>query len=110
MKLTISTLVVAILSGLLMLSPAGAWAQSVEAPATVAASSPASAPAKTPCDALAADKKLSGAARASFLKKCNDDASNEMRAACDLKAGEQKLSGTANRDYVKRCIADGKKL
>lgn len=99
------------IGSLLLLSLAGARAQSVEAPASVAASSPASAPAvKTPCDALAADKKLTGAARASFLKKCNDDASTEMRAACDAKAGGQKLSGTARRDFIKRCIADGKRL
>jgi hypothetical protein len=99
------------IASLLWLGSAGVAAQSVEAPASVAASSPAaSAPAKTPCDALAADKKLTGAARASFLKKCDDDASNELRAACDTKAAEQKLSATAKRDFVKRCIADGKRL
>jgi hypothetical protein len=98
------------IASLLLLSLAGARAQSVEAPASVAASSPASAPVKTPCDALAADKKLTGAARASFLKKCNDDASSEMRAACDAKAGEQKLSGIAKRDFTKRCMADGRQL
>lgn len=86
-----------------------ALAQSVEAPAVVA-SSPASAPAKSPCDALAADKKLTGAARDSFLRKCNDDASNEIRAACDTKAGDQKLSGDAKRDYVKRCMGEGRRM
>ena len=103
MKRTILTLV-----AMAWLVAVGASAQSVEAP--VAVSGPASAPAKSPCDALAADKKLTGAARDSFLKKCNDDASSEIRAACDAKAADQKLNGEAKRDYVKRCMGDGRRM
>jgi len=80
-------------------------AQSPAAPA--AAASPA---AKTPCDALAADKKLSGTARARFLKQCNDNAASEAKAACDAKAVEKKLSGTAKTDFTKQCLADTAKI
>ena len=38
------------------------------------------------CEATAAEKKLSGAAKTSFLKKCNATPKTE----CDLKAGEKR--------------------
>jgi len=55
------------------------------------------------CDAKAAEKKLAGAAKASFLKKCNRDSSV---AACDTKAVEKKLAGAAKNSFIKKCETD----
>ena len=54
------------------------------------------------CEATAAEKKLSGAAKNSFLKKCNATPKTE----CDLKAGEKKLAGAAKNSFLKKCKAD----
>lgn len=70
----------------------------------------ASAPMGGSCDAQAADKKLAGAAKTSFLKKCNKDsmAANPAAQACDMKAAEKKLAGAAKNSFVKKCVADAK--
>ena len=62
------------------------------------------------CDAQAAEKKLAGAAKNSFLKKCNKDtmAANPAAKACDAKAAEKKLAGAAKNSFVKKCVADAK--
>ena len=59
------------------------------------------------CTARAAEKKLAGAALASFMKKCEEDAA----AACDAASKSKKLSGAALESHMKKCIADavGKK-
>ena len=54
------------------------------------------------CEAMAAEKKLSGAAKNSFLKKCNAAPKTE----CDMKAGEKKLAGAAKNSFMKKCKAD----
>ena len=54
------------------------------------------------CEATAAEKKLSGAAKNSFLKKCNAAPKTE----CDMKAGEKKLAGAAKNSFLKKCKAD----
>lgn len=54
------------------------------------------------CNAAAAEKKLAGAAKTSFLKKCEKDAS----ATCDLAAGEKKLAGAAKASFTKKCVKD----
>lgn len=59
------------------------------------------APALT-CTASAAEKKLAGAAKSSFMKKCEDEAA----AACELVATEKKLAGAAKTGNVKKCIKD----
>jgi hypothetical protein len=56
------------------------------------------------CAAMAAEKKLAGAAKNSFVKKCESDAT----AACDAKAAEKKLSGAAKTSFTKKCVADAK--
>ena len=79
-----------------------------EAPmAAAGASAPA---AMSSCDAKAAEKKLAGAAKTSFVKKCNKDtmAANPAAAACDTKAAEKKLAGAAKNSFVKKCVADAK--
>lgn len=63
------------------------------------------------CDAKAAEKKLAGAAKTSFLKKCNADAgtaaSDPKTAACEKSAADKKLHGAAKNSHVKKCMADG---
>lgn len=54
------------------------------------------------CHTTAAEKKLAGAAKASFLKKCEKDA----QAACELSAAEKKLAGAARTSHLKKCVAD----
>ena len=54
------------------------------------------------CAAQAADKKLAGAAKTSFLKKCAKDA----EAVCDTQAGDKKLAGAAKTSFTKKCVKD----
>jgi len=54
------------------------------------------------CAASATDKKLAGAAKNSFMKKCEKDA----QARCDDAAKEKKLSGAAKNSFTKKCVAD----
>ena len=54
------------------------------------------------CNATAAEKKLAGAARNSFIKKCEKDA----QASCEAQAGEKKLAGAAKNSFVKKCVKD----
>lgn len=54
------------------------------------------------CQQMAAEKKLSGAAQASFVKKCEKDA----RARCDAAAAKQKLSGAARNSSVMKCVQE----
>ena len=59
------------------------------------------APAST-CNAAAQEKKLAGAAKNSFLKKCEKDATEK----CEAAATERKLAGAAKNSNVKKCVAD----
>ena len=61
-----------------------------------------SAMASTSCNAQAAEKKLAGAAKTSFLKKCETDATTQ----CEAAAAEKKLAGAAKTSFTKKCIAD----
>ena len=54
------------------------------------------------CNATAAEKKLAGAAKASFMKKCQADA----RAACTQQATDKKLAGAAKASFEKKCVKD----
>ncbi len=61
------------------------------------------------CDAQASAKKLAGAAKTSFLKKCEADAKGSGAAAiCESQAAEKKLAGAAKASFVKKCVADAK--
>ncbi len=55
--------------------------------------------AEASCTQRADEKKLAGAARTSFLKKCEGDA----RAACEATADTKKLAGAARNSFVKKC-------
>jgi hypothetical protein len=63
---------------------------------------PALALADASCMAQATDKKLAGAAKTSFMKKCETDA----KAACDGQAADKKLAGAAKMSFTKKCVAD----
>jgi hypothetical protein len=62
------------------------------------------------CDAKAAEKKLAGAAKNSFIKKCEKDTKvNAAKADCDAKAAEKKLKGAAKNSFTKKCVTDASK-
>ena len=54
------------------------------------------------CTLTATEKKLAGAAKTSFMKKCETDA----KTACETQAGERKLAGAAKNSFVKKCVGD----
>ncbi|MDP2449547.1 hypothetical protein [Polaromonas sp.] len=54
------------------------------------------------CVANAAEKKLAGAAKNSFLKKCEKDAA----AKCEIASKEKKLAGAAKSSFSKKCMKD----
>jgi hypothetical protein len=58
--------------------------------------------ASATCTGDAADKKLAGAAKTSFLGKCQRDA----QAACDASAADKKLAGAAKASFTKKCLSD----
>ena len=59
------------------------------------------------CTDQAAEKKLNGAAKNSFVKKCTKDMAATAQPACDAKAAEKKLAGAAKNSFVKKCVKDG---
>jgi hypothetical protein len=88
------TLLAALLTTLAM--AAVAQTPNVNVPAT----SPA---AQSPtCKGQAADKKLAGAALASFMKKCQADATT----SCNSAATDKKLTGAAKSSFTKKCVSD----
>lgn len=52
------------------------------------------------CMAQAAEKKLSGAAKTGFIRKC-------VRDGCEAASAEKKLAGAAKTSFTKKCLADG---
>jgi len=66
----------------------------------------AQTPAGCEAKALSKDgKPLAGAAKASFVKKCQAD----IKAACEAKAVSEngkKLSGAAKNSFMKKCEAE----
>ena len=65
------------------------------------ATSFAQTPAQT-CNATAQEKKLAGAAKTSFLKKCEREATEK----CEAAAAERKLAGAAKNSNIKKCLKD----
>ncbi len=57
---------------------------------------------ETTCTAASAERKLSGAAKNSFLTKCERDA----RARCEVGATERKLHGAARSSHVNKCVRE----
>ena len=58
------------------------------------------------CESQANEKKLSGAAKTSFIKKCEKDASDAVKQTCETQATEKKLSGAARNSFVTKCVKD----
>lgn len=54
------------------------------------------------CTVTAGEKKLAGAAKTSFMKKCETDA----KSACETQAADKKLAGAAKNSFVKKCTTD----
>ncbi len=52
------------------------------------------------CLTLAKEKKLRGAAEASFVRKC-------VREGCETTAAEKKLAGAAKTSFGTKCLANG---
>ena len=52
------------------------------------------------------EKNLSGAARTSFVTKCEKDASAAATKSCKENATAKKLSGAARTSYVTKCEKD----
>ena len=63
------------------------------------AGAPALAYADDACMTQAMGKKLAGAAKTSFMTKCE-------RTFCESQAGEKKLHGAAMTSFVKKCTKD----
>ena len=66
------------------------------------AGAPTLAFAEDACMTQATDKKLAGAAKTSFMTKCE-------RTACESQAADKKLAGAAKTSFVKKCTADAVK-
>src|SRR5438309_9395382 len=56
------------------------------------------------CETQAAEKKLAGAAKSSFIKKCDKDAAEAATTACTTQATEKKLAGAAKSSFMKKCV------
>ena len=59
-------------------------------------------PRSPSCTDEATSKKLAGAAKTSFMKKCQTDST----AACDAAASDKKLAGAAKTRFTKKCVSD----
>ena len=62
------------------------------------------------CEAKAADKHLAGAAKTSFMNKCQkDEKSATAKEQCEAQAADKKLHGAAKTSFTKKCEADAAK-
>ena len=73
---------------------------------TALAFSTFAAQAAATCEARAAERKLAGAAKTSFITKCEKDA--KAGVTCDSKAAEKKLHGAAKTSFITKCEKDAK--
>ena len=63
--------------------------------------------ADSSCETLAAEKHLAGAAKTSFMKKCEkDSAAGAAKQQCATQAADKKLAGAAKNSFVKKCEKD----
>ncbi len=66
--------------------------------------------ADSACESKAADKHLAGAAKNSFMKKCEREAkAASAKEACEAQAAEKKLHGAAKTSFTKKCEKDAAK-
>ena len=78
---------------------AAATPPAAAAPAATAPSAPAPSAS---CHAQATEKKLAGAAKNSFLSKCEREATER----CEAAATERKLAGAARTGNVNKCVKE----
>jgi hypothetical protein len=63
--------------------------------------------ADSSCESTAAEKHLAGAAKTSFMKKCERTANESAaKTQCDSKAADKKLHGAAKTSFVNKCVKD----
>ncbi|MEJ8849405.1 hypothetical protein [Variovorax rhizosphaerae] len=87
-------------------------AQAQDKAAAPAAAAPAAAAAGASCDMQATEKKLAGAAKNSFVKKCEKDTKAAATPACAAKAVDKNgkaLAGAAKNSFMKKCEAEAAK-
>jgi hypothetical protein len=58
--------------------------------------------AQSACETKAAEKKLNGAAKNSFVKKCEKDA----REICENDDISKRTNGAAKEAHIKKCMKD----
>ena len=59
------------------------------------------------CEKAAADKKLAGAAKNSFVQKCvKTGGASDPAAKCEKAAADKKLAGAAKSSFVQKCVKD----
>jgi hypothetical protein len=58
--------------------------------------------ADSSCATQASEKKLVGAAKTSFMNKCQRDA----KTGCEAAAEEKKLAGAAKTSFTNKCVKD----
>lgn len=58
--------------------------------------------AQNSCESKATEKKLNGAAKTSFIKKCEKD----VQAACENDDISKRTSGAAKEAHIKKCLRD----
>ena len=72
----------------------------------------ATPPGAAGCEARAIDKNgrmLAGAAKKSFIKKCQADSMNPAQRSCEAKAvakSGKALAGAARTAFLKKCVSD----
>lgn len=64
--------------------------------------------ANSACESQADKKQLLGAARTSFIIKCEEEksAANAANKTCEAQAAAEKLSGAAKSSFVTKCVKD----
>jgi hypothetical protein len=62
--------------------------------------------AQTACETKATEKKIYGAAKDSFIKKCEKDSSADIRKVCENDDISKKTSGAAKEAHIKKCMKD----
>lgn len=59
------------------------------------------------CADQATERKLAGAAKNSFMTRCEKDAAvAQVPTACETRATEKKLAGAARNSFIKKCESD----
>lgn len=101
MRLLIAAFSLAFVSSMAHAAPAAA-----SAPSDSAATLTKDTTAPGSCETKAADKKLAGAAKNSFLKKCHKDSKAAAAALCTTAAADKKLAGAAKNSFIKKCEKD----